>query len=86
MGKSLTAMALTIGLGFTAAAGAQPAQPTYGQMPDSGQMMGQGQMMGGQNAVMNDPQMRRQMTDMMQGCERTMARTTERSRTQQRNR
>ena len=92
MGKSLTSMALTIGLCFAAAAAAQPPQPTDGQMPVGGQMMGQrqimgqGQMMGGQNAMMNDPDLRRQMTRMMQGCERNMARMTEMDRTQQRNR
>ena len=97
MGKRLTAMALTIGLGLTPVAEAQPPQPTYGQMPaggpmmsqeqmmSQGPMMGQGEMMGGQNAMMNDPQMRRQMMDMIQTCGRTMARMTEMDRTQQRN-
>jgi len=81
MSRISTVATLTIGLGLAVAAGAQPAPPSYGQMPAGGQMMGQGQMMGGQNAMMNDPQMRQRMTEMRQGCERMMGRmNTERMR------
>jgi len=92
MSSTLTVAGLTIGLGLTVAAGAQPAPPIYGQTPPSGQMMGQGQMMvqgqmmGGQNAMMNDPEMRRQMTEMSQVCGRMMGGMAEMDRMRPRNR
>lgn len=57
----------------SAAFAQQPGERTPAERPMDRQMMGQGDMMG-MMGTMNDPEMRRQMTEMMSNCNRMMAR------------
>ncbi len=72
-------MAAVLGFGVITVTGAAqlPAQTTQRQMtPMANQMpMAQAPMMSGERPMMNNPEMRAKMSEMMQGCHRMMQRT-----------
>lgn len=86
MTYSLSAAGLIVGLAAAGAAVAQPPQYSpppqmpqtvagtpMGPMSQISQMSQMSPMMGQATAMMNDPRMQAHMTEMMRGCERTMA-------------
>ena len=77
MRNALKRAALGVGMALGAVTVAHAAQqPVERQIPLRTHSMGQAGMMGqvGDGPMMNDPQMRRDMSQMMQGCQRMMAR------------
>lgn len=78
MRKQIKLMAIgvagAIGLASAAIAQQPTNRPNAPDQPMNNQMMNQGEMMGGMMGMTKDPEMRRQMTEMMTNCNRMMER------------